>query len=117
MASLAVQTSDRAGITWNLTDNATAAGASGDYFANDGSTLLFIVNGDVADTTLTETLSPTATVDGQAATSRTVTITAGKSYILGPYPTVNYSDVNGNMNLAYSSVTSLKVLPFKPTTS
>lgn len=116
MAILTVITVDRSG--YNFTDNAVAAGASGDSFANDGQVGLYIFNGDGSSMTLSLAFSADAAVDGQTITARTVVVAAGKALVIGKFPSEWFTDSGtGRMSLTYSAVTSLKVLPFKFTTS
>lgn len=115
MALLTVQTADRGGL--NLTDSDVAASAGGDSFANDGNTALYVLNGSGGDITVTLVFGTGAAVDGQSPTNRTVVVEAGKAEIIGPFPTQYYNDGNGRMNVTYSGVTTLTVLPFKLSTT
>jgi hypothetical protein len=93
------------------TGGLTAAdGTNGQYFQNDGHTILLV----------TTTAGDTAvlTVVGQAASdfgptfSRTYTLVAAKTYVLGPYSTRHYNDTNGNCQLTWSgTVTGTSVCP------
>jgi hypothetical protein len=96
----------------NLGSAAVAATAGGDSWANTGKEMLYIKNGGVSSVTLTMTFAPTAKIDGVAPSSPTATIATGESHILGPFPTGTYNDANGLMQLTYSGVTSVTVLPF-----
>lgn len=109
MALLTVSSFDRAGL--NLTDTSVAAAGGGDNFDNDGNTFLFISNGSGAGITLTVDVA--ATLDGLAVTDRAVSVGAGKSLLLGPFPPAFYNDGNNRVNLTYSAVTSVKVLPLR----
>lgn len=112
---LTTNLTDRAGTLADLDTAAVAADATGNYFVNDGVTMLFVTNQSGAPITVTEVVPTNITVDGQPVTSRTVSVPAGKRFILGPYPQTYYNDAQGNMNFTFSGVTSLKVLAFKAT--
>jgi len=88
---------------------AVSAAAGGDEWVNDGSELLLIehTNGGGADATLT--IETTKTIDGCAVADKEVTITKGKRYIIGPFPTGYYNDSNGKVQISYSSETDLEV--------
>ena len=96
----------------DLSAAAVAANVAGDTWANTGREMVYIENGSGSPITLTMVLAATATIDGIATTSRTLSLVAAKRYVLGPFPPGAYNDVNGFMNLTYSGVTSLKVLVF-----
>jgi hypothetical protein len=97
----------------NLATAAQAASSGGDNFANTGKELFYITNGGISAMTVTELLSPLAMIDGlPPQASRVLTINAGVSLILGPYPTGPYNDANGFMNFTYSAVSSVKILVF-----
>lgn len=103
MATLTVAASDRAGVD---VAGASAAGG-GDAFANTGYELVIIKNGDASDHTVTFVTQ--ATVDGQAVADRTVTLTAGHTYAIGPFQPGIYNDANGLVQMTYSAVTSVTV--------
>lgn len=98
MATLTVQTVNRSGITPSL----TAASSGGDEFANDGGVWLEIWN-DHATDSRTVTIAVQRTVDGQAVTSRTVTVTAANDRgSAGPWPVGDYNDANSKVQITYS---------------
>lgn len=107
MATLTAQTISRAGLEPVL----AAADVAGDDFVNTGLEFVEVVNGSGSDVTVT--LDIQSTVDGQAVTDRTVTVTAGERRIIGPFPTGTYNDSEGKMNISYSAVTSVTVGVFK----
>lgn len=109
MAVLTVTTVGRAGT--NLTSLAVAAAGGGDSFANDGSQYLYIANGAGAPITLTLVMQ--ATPDGQAITSKTVTVTNAERMIVGPFPPALYNDANGRCQVTYSSATTITVAALK----
>ncbi len=98
MATLTVQTISRAGITptWNN------AAAGGDAFANDGKTQVIVRNNHVS-ASRTVTFVTQATVDGQAVSDRTVTVTAANDFgVVGPFPPEIYNDANGLLQMTHS---------------
>jgi hypothetical protein len=104
MAILTVTPVTRAGI-----DIAgAAADVAGDSFPNTGHEYLVVKNGSGAP--ITVTLDIKQTVDGQAVTDPTVTIAAGASKIIGPFPTGIYNDTNGRAGVTYSAVTTVNVI-------
>jgi hypothetical protein len=104
MAILTVTTVSRAGI-----DIAgAAADVAGDSFPNTGHEYLVVKNGSASP--ITVTLDIKQTVDGQTVTDPTVTIAAGASKIIGPFPTGIYNDTNGRVGVTYSAVTTVNVI-------
>lgn len=110
MAVLTVTTISRAGHNVDTID--VAADVAGDSFPNTGDELVIFNNTDAATRVVTFVFQ--ATLDGQAATARTITVpaTSGKM-IVGPFPTSIYNDSNGRMNMTYSAVAGLTVMVFK----
>lgn len=109
MATLTVTPVTRAGF--NLTDALTAAGVSGDQWANNGTEILAIYNG--SGSSITVTLTYVGTADGQAITAKTVTVGAGKIYLAGPFPQSLYNTAAQLAGVTYSSVTSVTVAVFR----
>lgn len=103
MAALSTQTSARGGTAIT----AASAAGGGDSFANSGKEMIWIKNGDSSSMTLT--IATNATTDGLTVPNRTVAVAAGATKLIGPFPTPIYNDVNGNVQLTYSAVTSLTV--------
>lgn len=114
MAVLTVHTADRAGTMGDMVANQVACAGGGDSFPNTGSQFVVITNGSGAPITLSEVIQ--AAIDGQTPSPRTVSLAAGKTYILGPYPIATYNDGNARMNFTYSGVTSLTIGVFQLTT-
>lgn len=110
MATLTVNEITRAGID---AIPATAAAGGGDKFLNTGRECFILKNADASGKTVTLVTAATADPDGLAITDKTVTVGAGNSTIIGPFPTGIYNDVDGYMNLTYSAVTSVTVKVFK----
>lgn len=112
MATLTVQTVDRAGL---VGDPTVAAAGGGDNWANTGAEIFVVKNGGGGS--INVTLDIQSTVDGQAVTDRVVAVAAGVTKFMGPFPTANYNDGNGRMNVTYSGVTTVTVMVIKPTTT
>lgn len=109
MATLTPATAVRTGL--DIVGDAVAAATLGDTFVNTGRELLFIANGDVSDMTLT--IVTPVTLGGQAVADRTVTIPAGESRLIGPFPPGVYNNAAGGVDLTYSAVTDLTVYVVK----
>ena len=109
MATLTVTPVTRSG--YNLTDALTAAGASGDSWANNGTELLAVKNAGMS--AITVTLAYAGTFDGATPTNKTVSVGAGKTYLIGPFPQSLYNDANQRANVTYSSATDVTVAVFR----
>jgi hypothetical protein len=90
-----------------LTLTTQAAAGGGDTLQNDGQTVLYVKNGGGAS--INVTITPAATPDGLAFAPRVVAVGAGAERLLGPYPPVFFNDVNGQVAVTYSAVTSVVV--------
>lgn len=109
MADLTPTAISRTGITRTL----VAASVGGDALVgNTGNQFVEFANASVASITVTIVFASTATVDGQAATNRTVAIGAGVTKIIGPFPPTDYNDTNGKVQFTYSGVTTFTVAAF-----
>lgn len=84
-----------------------AAAAGGDSFANTGKEFIEVKNGGAG--AITVTLDVQTTLDGMAITDPTVSIAAGATKIIGPFPTHIFNDSNSRVNVTYSAVTSVTV--------
>ena len=94
-----------------ITDG-VAADVGGDVFANNGNTYISVENGDASPTTLTFTTVDT--VDGDLAVEdRVVIVAAGDLVTIGPFQVATFNDGNGDVPVAYSSITSLNVIVFQ----
>lgn len=107
MAVLTVQQIARAGIVPSF----AAAAGGGDSFPNTGSEYVEVVNGDVADKTVTF-VTPN-TVDSLAIADRPEVVAAGTRQKFGPFPTGTYNDSNDRVGITYSAVTNLTIGVFK----
>jgi len=97
MATLTVNTVTRTGVLYAV----VAAAAAGDQFANDGRTLVAVYNSH-GTASRTVSIDVQQDVDGQDPPSRTVTVAAGETRLIGPFPTGIYNDANGRVQLTYS---------------
>jgi hypothetical protein len=109
MATLTVQSTSRAG----LDVAGTAADAAGDEWANTGVEMILIKNGGGSG--ITVTLDFKATPDGATVTDPTVSIGAGATKVIGPFPPAYYNDTStGRAKATCSGVTSVTIVAFKP---
>jgi hypothetical protein len=107
MATLAVTLIDRNGVAMDL----AVAASSADKFLNTGKELLVVVNADGSPHTVT--VATPYTLDGKAVGPRTIVVAAGASVIAGPFPPALHNDVDGYVNLTYTSITGMAVCPLK----
>lgn len=96
-----------------------AAAAGGDQFANPRGNAFFHVN-NASGGSLTVTFTAQATTrpaDGvypaMTLANNAVAVPAGTQRLIGPIPS-GYNDGNGNVQVTYSGVTSLTVVPVQP---
>jgi hypothetical protein len=83
-----------------------AANADGNYFTNDGKTLLHVKNDDSSSHTVTVD-SPTLCNQGETH-DPAIAIPAGEERIIGPFPAGRFN-TSGNVHLTYDDVTSVTV--------
>lgn len=105
MATLTVNTVDIDGF--NLTDGDAAAAGGGDEFVNTGREFFYADNGNGADWDITFVTQQT--VGGLAVADKVVTVPAGESMLIGPFPKGLYNDGNAKVQVTYEGVTSLLV--------
>ena len=111
MAALTVQNLTLAGLAPTL----TAAAGGGDTFANpsDERTFLRVANGSGSSVTVTiakQKATVSAAGYGAVATAdAVVAVAAGVTKDIGPFPAELWNDVNGAVNVAYSSATDVTV--------
>jgi hypothetical protein len=104
MALLTVQ---KANLATGIIPTLTAAAAGGDSFINDGKTILHVKNG--------HTGSITVTVDSLKACDQgfdhniVITLAAGATIQIGPFPTSRFNDPGNKVVVTYSLVTALTV--------
>lgn len=97
MATLSPQSATTAGIT--PTFNAVAAG--GDVFANNGKTLIEIVNSSGANS-YTVTATTPRTVDGEPVADRAISVGTSARVVAGPFPVLTFNNSSGQVALSYT---------------
>jgi hypothetical protein len=112
-ATLAVTTMSRSGFDMETVAVAADA-AKSDKWLNTGAEFVAVKNGGGSPITLTLTFGAGAVVDGVTPTSKTVSVTNGHTFLVGPFPPGLYNDANGYMIVSYSAVTSVTVAVVKP---
>lgn len=115
MAAITVQEVDFQGAV--ITESAAAAG--GDTVKNDGRTYIQITNGGGSSITATITAQKSSVVKvgygDLAIADQDVTIAAGVTKIIGPFPTDRFNNSYGSIEVGYSAVTSVTIGAFKST--
>lgn len=93
----------------------TAVTAStGDTWQNTGQEMLVINNGNGSPTVVTIPLPcGGSSPDGNAITSKTVSVAAGKVEFIGPFPVGQYNDATGVAKATCSVTASVTVGVFK----
>lgn len=97
MATLSVQSVVRSGLTPSF----AAVAAGGDVFANDGNTIVEIVNSSGANS-YTVTFAAQTTVQGETITNRTVTVGTSARKHIGPFPPSIFNNSSGQVAITYS---------------
>jgi len=108
-----VQTIGRSGK--NLTDLAVAADGAGDKWTPltpANLEFIAIINGDSGSHVVTLKRGSGKTIDGSTLPDPTVTVAAGKTMLIGPFPPGYYNDGNGQVGVTYDGVTSVKICVF-----
>lgn len=111
MATLSVQTLAVTGLAASL----ASAAAGGDKFTNpsDERTFLRVANGGGSSINVTISKQNSAVAVpgyGQVSLSdEVVAVAAGATKDIGPFPAAKFNDANGQVNVAYSAVTSVTV--------
>lgn len=106
MAVLTVTQITRSGVLESL----TAASSTGDSFPNDGNTFLVVKNGGAS--AITVTIATPAKVWGIDIAELSISVGAGATMFIGPFPEPVFNDANGRVNVSYSAVTSVSVGAF-----
>lgn len=91
--TLDVQRASRLGEEIDIQNVTTADGFR---FKNDGRTLLVVVNDAGA---LVIGVTPTQEVDSLAVASRSVTVAASETWVIGPWPKQIYNDTDGYLDM------------------
>jgi hypothetical protein len=111
MATLATQSIVRAGLNPAL----TAAAGGGDKFTPDSNTFLRVDNGSGGALTVT-IVTPRNNAIGLAVDDVAVSVPAGGSRLIGPFPAEYFANpADGLASVTYSGVTSLTVGALKVT--
>jgi hypothetical protein len=106
MAQLTVNNADSNGLTPTF----VSASAGGDSFVNDGQTLLRIKNAGGSPVTLTVVAQSFSNHKTKVNQTVTVPATTG-DMIVGFFDPSRFNDQNGQVQLTYSAVTSVTVVP------
>jgi hypothetical protein len=109
MAALTVQDVTRSGLTPTF----AAATSTGDSFANNGSTFLYVKNGHTAAQSVTVDSQYAPLPVGTAQSDAVVSVAAGGEALIGPFPTRSFNDADGLVQVTYSGVTALTVAAIK----
>lgn len=107
--ALSVQQIRRSG----LTPAYSAANVDGHSFPNSGQEILHV---KTVGTGATVSFPIPGTVDGQAVASRSVVLGTNTERLIGPFPPGTYNQPDGNVNVDFSSVTSVTVAVLRPAT-
>lgn len=83
----------------------SAANVDGHSVPNNGRMFIEIVNG--AGSPITVTIPTPNTVDGQAITDRTVSVTNGERRLIGPFPPSVYNQSDATIYVDFSDVTTI----------
>lgn len=106
MSTLNIQDVSTAGVIPSY----AAANSGGDQFSNDGKTYLHIKTGSGGATNVT--IGSQVTCDQGSTHNTLVAINANSEQKLGPFSSNRYSDANGYVQIAYSSVTNVTIGAF-----
>lgn len=87
-------------ITWE------AANTDGNAVVNNGRRIMLVRNGDTASHTVTQVTG--GTVTGLAVADPAVSVPAGDTAVLGPWPAI-FNQSDGEVHLNYDAVTSVDV--------
>lgn len=103
MANLTLQDVTTAGLAPSF----TAASASGDTFANNERTVLYVKNGGASNVTVTFVAQKNCNFGFKH--DLTVTVPAKGELLIGPLPRDRFNDEQGLVHITYSDVTSVTV--------
>lgn len=111
MAVLAPQDVSLAGMA----DALVAAAGGGDSFDNNGQVVFVVNNGSGAPITVTfdDPNTPNPGNASQFNPDVAVSVPAGARRTIGPFPPFRFNDANGRVNVTYSDVTTLTVMPMR----
>lgn len=106
MATITVQTLSRSGAVPTY-----AAATSSDKFFNTGKEWVEVINGDSSSTTVT--ITSVGGCDQGFTHNETVTVAAGATKKIGPFPVARFNDDSGFVTIAFSNITSVTRGVFK----
>jgi hypothetical protein len=104
---MAVLTVQKPSLTTGINPTLTAAAAGGDSFINDGKTLLYVKNAHTA--AITVTINSLQACNQGFDHNVVITVAAGSSIQIGPFPTPRFNDPTNKVGVTYSLVTGLTV--------
>ena len=110
MATITAVSPDRAANSFTF----DAAASGGDDFVNTGTELLLIKHTNGAGSAVTLTIVTTREVDGQSVADKEITIGAGETHLLGPFPTGIYNDPDEKVSFSYDDETDIEVAVISP---
>jgi hypothetical protein len=93
-----------------------AANAGGDTWVGTGKECLAVKNAGASQITVTLVFGYQATADQQIPANQFFSVNPGDLVIAGPFPLALFGDVNNQINVKYSSVTSVSVMLTTPAT-
>jgi len=91
-----------------------AADVLGDDFVSTGKELILVEHTNGAGSSVTLTVTTTATIDGEAVADKLIAIGPGETHVLGPWPQQWYNDANAKVTLSWSAVTDITLAVIKP---
>lgn len=113
MAALTVNSVSIDGVAVTL----AAAAGGGDTFVNDGNTIFVVSNGGGGSITVTFDVRPTAIRTASGApvdvSDKAITVAAGATKYVGPFPPELYNNSSQVVSVSYSGVSSVTVAPLK----
>jgi len=106
MAAYTVQT-----LSFNGSALALGAVSASDTFANDGHTVLQVSNASASP--LTATIVSAQLCNQGFSHNVAVTVAAGATELIGPFPTNRFNDSNGNVTVQYGATTSITAAAYR----
>jgi hypothetical protein len=109
MAVLTVQSPAKPGsvVTYS------AASGGGDKVTNNGRVMIAVKNGDASSHDVTVSAQKSCSFGVSNAAHDSVTsVAAGAEKLIGPFSPDQFNDVNGQINIAYTAVTSVTIAAF-----
>jgi len=97
-------------VATGVTPTLAAASAGGDQVPTGNKTFLMVTNGSASAVTVTAVT--TQSVSGLAVADAAVSVAAGTSKFIGPFPASLFANASNNVDITYSAVTSVTVGAF-----